>query len=117
MNKYMLTFWNAVQAEDAFAALSPEAIQAEIQKWNDWIGGIAAQGKMILTEGLLPTGKVVSGSGRVVTDGPFTEGKEIVGGFMILQAESEAEAVELSKGCPVFETNGRVEVREVQVFS
>lgn len=117
MKKYMLTFWNGIQTEDAFAALSPEAIQAEIQKWNEWIGGIAAQGKMLMAEGLLPTGKVVSGSTKVVTDGPFTEGKEIVGGFMILEAESEAEAVALSMGCPGLATEGRVEVREVQVFN
>ena len=42
MNKYMLAFWNAIPSEQDFAQLSPEAIQAEIQKWNDWIGGIAA---------------------------------------------------------------------------
>ncbi len=117
MNKYMLTFWNGIQAEDAFADLSPEAIQAEIQKWNTWIGGIAAQGKLVSAEGLYPTGKVVSGSQQVITDGPFTEGKEIVGGFMILTADTIDEAVTLSTGCPVYETEGRVEVRQVQIFS
>ncbi|MFN8355026.1 MAG: YciI family protein [Spirosomataceae bacterium] len=117
MNKYMLAFWNAIPSEEAFAELSPEAIQAEIQKWNTWIGGIAAQGKLIATEGLQPTGKVLSGSAQVITDGPFTEGKEIIGGFMILTADSLDEALEHSKGCPILDTEGRVEVRQVQIFS
>jgi len=116
MNKYLFSFWNAIPAEDAFANLSPEDIQAEIQKWNNWIGGIAAQGRLIATEALHPTGKTVSGSSHVVTDGPFTEGKEIVGGFLLLTAESIEEAVELSKGCPIFESEGRVEVRQIQNF-
>ena len=117
MNKYMLAFWNSIPSEETFAALSPEDIQAEIQKWNNWIGGIAAQGKMIVAEGLYPTGKTVSGSAHVITDGPFTEGKEIIGGFMILTAESIDEAVELSKGCPIYDSEGRVEVREIQNFN
>ncbi|MCU0324045.1 MAG: YciI family protein [Spirosomaceae bacterium] len=116
MNKYMLTFWSEIQSENEFAELSPEAIQAEIEKWNQWIGGIAAQGKLISTDALLPTGKVISGSKNVVTDGPFTEGKEIIGGFTLLTADSIEEAIELSKGCPIYETEGRVEVRQVQVF-
>jgi len=112
----MLAFWNAIPSEQDFAQLSPETIQAEIQKWNDWIGGIAAQGKMISAAGLYPTGKTVSGSNHVITDGPFTEGKEIIGGFMILTADTIDEAVELSKGCPIYDSEGRVEVREIQKF-
>ncbi|AXE19056.1 hypothetical protein DR864_15510 [Runella rosea] len=117
MNKYMLAFWNAIPSEESFAQLSPEAIQVEIEKWNNWIGGIAAQGKMVATEALHNTGKTVSGSANIVTDGPFTEGKEIIGGFMILTADSLEEAVELSKGCPIYESEGRVEVRQIQVFN
>ncbi len=117
MNKYMLAFWNSIPSEDSFAQLSPEAIQVEIEKWNNWIGGIAAQGKMVATEALHNTGKTVSGSANIVTDGPFTEGKEIIGGFMILTADSLEEAVELSKGCPIYDTEGRVEVRQIQVFN
>ncbi|MCP1383554.1 YciI family protein [Runella salmonicolor] len=117
MNKYMLAFWNAIPSEESFAQLSPEAIQVEIEKWNNWIGGIAAQGKMVATEALHNTGKTVSGSANIVTDGPFTEGKEIIGGFMILTADSLEEAVELSNGCPIYDSEGRVEVRQIQVFN
>ena len=117
MDKYMLFFRSSVPNEDAFQDLSPEQMQAEIQKWNNWIGGIAAQGKLISSEGLYPTGKVVNGSQHVITDGPFVESKEIVGGYLMMHAANLEEAIEAAKGCPVFETEGRVEVRQVQNFN
>jgi hypothetical protein len=116
MEKFMLIFHNTSNTEMAFQDQSPEELQAEIQKWNVWIGGLAAQGKMLVTEGLLPTGKVLSGSAKTVTDGPYTEGKEMVGGFMLLHADSYDEAVEHAQGCPVFGTQGIVEIRQVQNF-
>lgn len=116
MNKFMLVFHSAATDESAFQDLSPEAIQAEIQKWNQWIGGIAAQGKLAGTDALYPTGRTIRGASRVVTDGPYTEGKEIVGGYMLLSAASLEEAAEMAKGCPIFDTNGTVEVRPIQVF-
>ncbi len=112
----MLIFHNSANAEMAFQDQSPEELQAEIEKWNIWIGGLAAQGKMLATEGLLPTGKVLTGSAKTVTDGPYTEGKEMVGGFMLLQADSYDEAVEHAQGCPIFGAEGTVEVRQVQNF-
>lgn len=116
MDKYMLLFRSEVPNEDAFQDLSPEDMQAEIQKWNNWIGGIAAQGKFISSDALYPTGKVVNGSAHLITDGPFVESKEIVGGYLMMHAESLDEAVEAAKGCPIFETEGRVEVRQIQIF-
>ena len=116
MNKFMLVFHSAATDEAAFQEMSPEAIQAEIEKWHTWIQGIAAQGRLTGTDALLPTGKTLRGSARMMTDGPYTEGKEIVGGYMILSADSLEEAVELAKGCPIFETEGTVEVRPIQVF-
>ena len=113
----MLFFRSGLPAEDAFQDLSPEQMQAEIQKWNDWIGGIAAQGKLVSSEGLFPTGKVVNGSKHLITDGPFVESKEIVGGYLMMHAAGLDEAIEAAKGCPVFEQEGRVEVRPVQAFN
>jgi hypothetical protein len=49
-----------------------------------------------------------------VTDGPFIEAKEMVGGYLIVNAKDINEAVEISKGCPIFLENGKVEVRPVQ---
>ncbi|MBD2701946.1 hypothetical protein IC229_14955 [Spirosoma sp. BT702] len=116
MDKFMLVFYSPYSQELAYIEQSPEAIQAEIQKWNNWIGGLAAQGKMLGTDALAPVGKVMKKGGQVVTDGPFTEGKEIVGGYMLLTAASLDEAVELAKGCPMFDMDGTVEVRPIINF-
>lgn len=112
----MLVFHSAVTDEAVFQQMSPEALQAEMQKWNQWIGGIAAQGKLVSSDALVPAGRTLRGRGRVMSDGPYTEGKEIVGGYLILSAANLDEAVELSMGCPMFDTDGIVEVRPVQVF-
>ncbi|MFK7904637.1 MAG: YciI family protein [Chitinophagales bacterium] len=90
---------------------SQEDIQAEIKKWQDWIGGIAAQGKFSSTNQLGYEGKVVK-PGNVITDGPYAEVKEIIGGYIIVKAESFDEAVEFAKGCPMLDVGGHVEVRQ-----
>jgi hypothetical protein len=86
--------------------------QAEIQKkWEDWIGEIAAQGK-IASNGLhlTPNGNVLK-PGGVVTDGPFVEIREILGGFIVVKADSMDEAITLAHGCPAIEVGGSVEIR------
>lgn len=89
-----------------------EEIQAEIKKWQDWIGGIAAQGKFDSTNQLSREGKVVR-QNSVVTDGPYAEVKEIIGGYVIVKAESLDEAVDMVNGCPILDIpSGHVEVRE-----
>ena len=59
------------------------------------------------------TGKLVKGKQKTVTDGPFAEAKDIVGGYTLIEARDLDQAVELSKGCPIFEFEGAVEVRPV----
>jgi hypothetical protein len=116
MEKYMLVFHNAPMAEEFYAQMSPEAMEAELAKWGAWIGGIAAQGKFISSDALAPEGKTVRGSKHVITDGPFTEGKELVSGYLLMHAENLDEAVELSYGCPIYDIEGTVEVRRIQVY-
>jgi hypothetical protein len=58
-------------------------------------------------------GKVVRGKQKVVTDGPYTESKDLVGGYTLVEAKDLAHAAELSKGCPIFDSGGLVEVRPV----
>ena len=112
----MLLFRNSLPSEDAFQNLSPEEMQAELDKWGAWIGGIAAQGKLVATDALHNHGKIVTGSNHVVSDGPFIESKELVSGYMILQANDMDEALELSKGCPIYEIEGNVEIRPLMLF-
>jgi len=95
------------------AQQSPEEMQAHMQKWGAWMGQLKEAGKLIDGLPLNGDGKVVSKGGEVVTSGPFAEGSEVVGGYLIVTAEGLDDAVATSKGCPVFEHEGTVEVREI----
>ena len=95
---------------------TPEQIQAEVKAWQDWMGGIGAQGKLKNPgEALGFEGKTVHADGTI-TDGPYAALKEIVGGFIVVNADSIEEAVKLSEGCPALANGGKVEVRDVMVF-
>ncbi|WP_349318300.1 YciI family protein [Chitinophaga sp. MM2321] len=95
---------------------SPEAMQATTQKWMDWINSIAAQNKLTdRGNRLAPSGKVIK-SDHIVTDGPYTEIRETLGGYTIVKADSLDEAVELARGCPILSVGGNVEVREISVM-
>ncbi len=94
---------------------SPEQVQAYMQKWVEWMGGITQQDKFVGAQPLISTGKTISGTKKVVSDGPFMEGKELIGGYLICKADNYDEAVEISMGCPILEhEDGSVEVREVR---
>lgn len=112
MAEYLLIFrgGDAARTEEQ---KSPEKWQAHMQKWMQWMTKITEDGKFVGAQPLKNAGKVVTGTNKVVTDGPFVEGKEIVGGYLICKAESFDEAVEMAQGCPVLEYDGLVEVREL----
>ena len=96
------------------AGLSAEDMQAHMQKWMAWMESLGKKGIFVAGEPLDFTGKQVSGKNKTVTDGPFLEAKEMVGGYLIILASDLQEAVEISKGCPVFEMNGKLEIRPIQ---
>ncbi len=94
---------------------SPDKWQAHMQKWMNWMGDLNAKGKFVGAQPLAEGGKTISGTKKVVSDGPYMEGKELVGGYLICKADSYQEAVDISKDCPILEfDNGTVEVREIQ---
>lgn len=112
--EYMLVF----RHEDGKKVASPEQLQIWMKQTMDWIGGIAAQNKFVLGNGLpFDDAKVVRtrNSKPVVTNGPFGEIKETIGGYILVRSESIDEAVEFAKGCPVLQGEGNsVEVRKIQ---
>lgn len=111
MAEYLLLF----RGGDAETAQqSPEKWQTHMQKWMQWMGNLKEKGKLIGAQPLVNTGKVLTGNKKVVTDGPYMEGKEMVGGYLACKADSYEEAVEISKGCPILEHDGIVEVREIK---
>ncbi|MGN6495104.1 MAG: YciI family protein [Agriterribacter sp.] len=109
MEKFMLIFHGG-QMEYP----SPEDMQANMSQWLGWIEKLAKQNKYVSGEPLLPGGKLISGKdGKTVTDGPYTEGKEVVGGYFIINAENMDEAVAISKDYPDYDKGGTVQVRQV----
>ena len=93
---------------------SPEQMQQMMQKWMAWMKDLGANGHLKdRGQPLERSGKLVQGRQKTVTDGPFAEAKDVVGGYTLIEAEDLSKAVELSKGCPIFEVEGAVEVRPV----
>jgi hypothetical protein len=91
---------------------SPAEMQQQMQRWMTWMKELKDKG--VLKEAGQPlelAGKVVSKQ-SAVTDGPYAE-KDLVCGFSIVEAEDLNHAAELSRGCPIFQAGGLVEVRPV----
>jgi hypothetical protein len=100
--------------QDGGKIASPEQMEAWMKQTMDWIGGIAAQNKFVGGTGLPFEDARVVKHNKVVTNGPFGEIKETIGGFITVKADSVEEAVEFAKGCPVLQGEGNtVEVRKI----
>lgn len=95
---------------------SPEEMQKHMQQWMVWIEKLRTAGTFKAGDPLEGGGKMVSGSRKLVTDGPFAESKEVVGGYLLVSAKSLDDAVEISKECPIFAHGGSVEVRPIQAM-
>jgi hypothetical protein len=95
--------------------LSQTEMQAIFNKWDNWFGGIAAQGKISnMGIRLVSPGKVLK-AGGVITEGPFVEIRERLNGFIVVKANSLDEAITLAHGCPILEINGSVEIRPISM--
>ncbi len=93
---------------------TPQESEQIMQKWMNWFKELTATGNV--KDGgqpLEPEGKVVKDKGSTVTDGPFAEAKDLVGGYTLIEAPNLDRAAELAKGCPVLERGGAVEVRPI----
>jgi hypothetical protein len=111
MSNFMLLFRGGLDPKSS----SPEEMQSNMQKWMGWVEDLQKKGIYVAGEALLPTGKTLR-KGNLVTDGPFAESKEIVGGFFIVKADNIDQAITISKDCPDLPLGGSVEVRDVMVF-
>ena len=96
---------------------SPELMQKHMQRWFTWFDGLTQSG-VYKGQGapLEPGGKVVRGSRKTVSDGPYAEAKDLVGGYAVVEAKDLAAAVEIAQGCPIYEKDGVVEVRPVRLL-
>jgi len=96
------------------SAISHEHATEYRQRWITWISKLGESGHLVdRGQPLEATGKVVDGKRSIVTDGPYAETKDVVGGYSLIEAKDLDHAVELSARCPIFEVGGLVEIRPV----
>jgi hypothetical protein len=108
MKEFMLIF----RVPDAeFKNVSPAEMETLAKKWQEWVGGIVSQGRLVNEPKRLSLEGKVLKAGGVITDGPFVEIRERLGGFMVVKADTIEEATTLAHGCPAIDANGSVEIR------
>jgi hypothetical protein len=97
---------------------SPEQMQKTMAKWVAWFKELQAKGHLKDPgHPLEDAGKVVRGKQKIVNDGPYAEAKDLVGGYIVVEAKDLTQAVEISKGCPILDVGGSVEVRPIERFN
>jgi hypothetical protein len=112
MASFMLIFRGGGAPAD-----SPEQLQQHMQKWMVWFDGLTKSGVYKGAGAPLEQGgKVVRGTRRAISDGPYAEAKDLVGGYAIVEARDLDAAVEIARGCPTYEKDGAVEVRPVRAM-
>jgi len=110
MKEYILLF----RHENVKGKVSPEQIQTWMKQQMDWTNSIAAKNKFVGGTGLLFDDAKVVNHKKFVTNGPFGDIKETLGGYIIVKAESADEAAEFAKGAPILQGEGNtVEVRQI----
>ncbi|MSU47829.1 MAG: transcription initiation protein [Opitutus sp.] len=108
--QYLLLFRHSQEGPDP----TPEQMQEIMGRWMAWMKGMGARGEFAGANRLQETGCVLRAPGGAnLTDGPFVEAKEIVGGYVLVNAPSLAAATAIARGCPGLEHGTIVEVREV----
>jgi hypothetical protein len=109
-NGYMLIF----RGTEWYKGLSPEEMQQVFDRWMAWFNGLKEEGTALAGNPLEREGRIVSGKGgKVVSDGPFAEAKESIGGYFLLDVKTMDEAVNIAQQCPGLPYGIRVEVRPV----
>ncbi|MDH3648139.1 MAG: YciI family protein [Saprospiraceae bacterium] len=113
MKEFMLIFLGADYSQ---LDLSPEESQGQMQKWFQWVDNLRKDDIYVEGRPLAPLAKRMQGKDLVITDGPFAETKELVGGYFIVKAKDFEAAAEIAKDYPDFHLGGGVEIREVMMM-
>lgn len=108
MPQYLLLLHEAPK----ITSLSPDAMQAIIQKYKTWSDTLKQTGRLVEANKLRRDGRVMRGVS--VKDGPYAEGKEVIGGYFMIEAANYDQAVQVARECPNLELDGTIEVREIE---
>jgi hypothetical protein len=116
MSDYVFLYRSNPEAHQEMMG-SPEKAQQAMARWRAWFKEMTDKGQLkSIGQPLEREGAVVSGRKKTVTDGPFAEVKDIIGGFSIVEAKNIDQAAQIASGCPVLEVGGSVEVRPVKLL-
>jgi len=111
MKEFMMIFIGG-----SYKDLSPDQMQARMQKWMDWVEDLRKEDLYIDGRPLQAAARRIGGESKTVTDGPFVDSKELVGGYFIVKAKDMDQAVGLTGGYPDYDMGGQVEVREIMTL-
>ena len=93
--------------------LSDNAMKSNIQHWGAWIGQLAQTGKLVTAYRPGTGGKTISGTAKTAKDGPYTDDKAVVSSIFIIKAANQEEADTIARTCPIYETDGSIEIRPI----
>jgi hypothetical protein len=116
MDKYLLLLR---EDPNQYASLSPDDMQALIERYRRWSNALAQQGRLVEGHKLADEGGKrlrASADQAIVTDGPYAELKDLIGGLFIIQAESYDDAVRLARDCPHLHTDNEIELRRIETM-
>ena len=107
-NQYLLLF----NGNEGWKELPAAQLQKLADQAKAWFQGLMAQGTAKAAQALAREGATLSGkTGRVISDGPFAESKEAIGGYLLIEAENLQEAIAIAKSSPSLQLGGSVEIR------
>ncbi|MBK6266005.1 hypothetical protein JKA74_13260 [Marivirga sp. S37H4] len=109
----MKEFLMLIRENVVYGEMTAQEMQEDIQKHIQWVEKLVSSGNFKDGNPLEAKGSCISGSDKIVTDGPYAESKECVSGYYFLLANSLEEATQLAKGCPALAIGASVEVREI----
>src|SRR5579863_4201203 len=115
MADFVYLFWNQKEDAQKMAKATPEEHQKITERWMAWLEELKKKGHVKdMGAPLEFSGKMLQGAQKRVTDGPYPEIKDVIGGFTLITAKNLDQAAELAKGCPILDLGGQVEVRPIR---
>ncbi len=108
MPQYMLLIRSGESVE-----LSAEQSQKIVEKYIAFARKLRSENRYLAGDELGSTGRIMTAKAGKIVDGPFTETKESIGGYFLISADSYDHAVAISRECPVFDSGGLLEIREI----
>jgi hypothetical protein len=114
MAKYLFLYRGC---RDTESKMPPQEREHMMQRWQVWLGSGFQNGWLLEPGDALKKDRRIVDATKIVTDGPFAESKEIIGGFSVVEAATIDHAAELAKGCPALVAGGTVEIGPLEGFT